>query len=466
MKRLSIGTKITLWFSVALIFVVALTYAIILTISGSVLQKTIRDNLVETVEHNVDEVEFYGDINSAADTINNMDYFIEYKEGFLEVDDDFLDEVNEVYTSLCTSDNALIYGEDPIIRENSELPLTDAVIQKMHVDGVLYYIYDRELTQEGLEELWLRGVVAETQGNLQLASIEKTSLILLPLLNLLAVLGGYLIARRMLRPIKYISKTATEIREGVDLKKRIEIGKGNDELHQLADNFNKMFDRLDESFQTEKQFTSDVSHELRTPMTVIMAQCELALEDEQSAEEYKDALETIYRQGGKMSRLINDMLDVTRLELNAGRYNKEDINLSELVTSVCADMSLIKENDISLQYDVNENICINGNRELLTRLITNLVSNAYRYGKQNGNIWVSLAETEEGISLSVKDDGIGIDAASQEKIFKRFYQADNSRNVEGTGLGLSMVQEIAAFHGGDVTVESTLGEGSTFICKF
>ena len=466
MKRLSIGTKITLWFSVALIFVVALTYAIILTISANVLQKTIRDNLVETVEHNVDEVEFYGDINSAADTINNMDYFIEYEEGFLEIDDDFLDEVNEVYTSLCVSDGALMYGENPIMRETSELPFADSVIQKKHVAGVLYYIYDKKLTQEGLEALWLRGVVSETQGDLQLASIERASLILLPLLNLLAVLGGYLIARRMLRPIKYISKTATEIREGVDLKKRIEIGKGNDELHQLADNFNKMFDHLDESFQTEKQFTSDVSHELRTPMTVIMAQCELALEDEQSAEEYKDALETIYRQGGKMSRLINDMLDFTRLELNVGRYNKEDINLSELVTSVCADMSLIKENDISLQYDVNENICINGNRELLTRLITNLVSNAYRYGKQNGNIWVSLAETEEGISLSVKDDGIGIDAASQEKIFKRFYQADNSRNVEGTGLGLSMVQEIAAFHGGDVTVESTLGEGSTFICKF
>ncbi len=465
MKRLSIGTKITIWFSLMLLAVVALTYSIIITISGGVLQKTVRDNLIEAVEHNVDEVEYYKDYDSIENP-NNMDYYIQYGTGVLEVDDDFLDEVNEVYTSLCMSDNTLIYGEDPIMRETSGLELTDSIIQKVTVDGVLYYIYDRKLAYEGLEDLWLRGVVSETQGDLQLASITRTSLILLPLLNLIAILGGYIIARRMLRPIKYISNTASEISQGVDLKKRIDIGKGKDEIHKLADNFNKMFDRLDKSFQTEKQFTSDVSHELRTPMTVIMAQCELALEDSQTNEEYKEALETIYRQGGKMSRLINDMLDFTRLELNTGKYIKENVDMSGLTESVCLDMMLIKENGITLQSDVCENIFINGNRELLTRLLTNLISNAYRYGKQDGNIWVSLLEDEENIVLSVKDDGIGIEPEAQEKIFKRFYQADNSRHGEGTGLGLSMVKEIAAFHGGTVSVESILGEGATFICKF
>ncbi|MBE5928690.1 MAG: HAMP domain-containing histidine kinase [Lachnospiraceae bacterium] len=465
MKRLSIGTKITIWFSLMLLAVVALTYWIIITISGGVLQKTVRDNLIEAVEHNVDEIEFYSDINDM-EIMNSMDYYVQYGTGVLEVDDDFLDEVNEVYTSLCKSDNELMYGENPIIREANEFEFSDSVIQKVTVDGVLYYIYDRKLTYEGLEDLWLRGVVSEEQGDLQLASITKTSLVLLPLLNLIAILGGYIIARRMLRPIKYISDTAAEISQGVDLKKRIDIGKGKDEIHKLADNFNNMFDRLDKSFQTEKQFTSDVSHELRTPMSVIMAQCELALEDSQTNEEYKEALETIYRQGGKMSRLINDMLDFTRLELNTGKYVKENTDMSGLTESVCLDMMLIKENGITLQCDVCDNIFINGNRELLTRLLTNLISNAYRYGKQDGNIWVNLAEDEENIVLSVKDDGIGIEPEAQEKIFKRFYQADSSRHGEGTGLGLSMVKEIAAFHGGTVAVESKLGEGATFICKF
>ncbi|MCD8141747.1 MAG: HAMP domain-containing histidine kinase [Clostridiales bacterium] len=461
MKNVSIRLKVTLWYTVALIFVVALTYFMILFVGNQVLQKTVRDNLIETVEDNVDEVEFFASLDGI-DLSSDVDHFAAYGDGYLEVDDDFLDAVNEVYTALYYADGTLLYGENPVAREVAELDFIDSQVQTITIDGTLYYVFDRQLVQEGLEGLWLRGVVAETQGTAQMEDISRLSLILLPSLVVLAAVGGYLVARRALRPIQQISEAASQISQGDDLKRRIDLGKGNDELHQLADSFNEMFARLDAAFEAEQQFTSDASHELRTPMSVIMAQCEYSLEEPRTAEEYQQALEVVQRQGRKMSRLINDMLDFARLELHTERYQKETVDLTELVSSTCEDLALIQEKGITLTWEAAPAVTVNGNRELLSRLLVNLVSNAYRYGTESGHIRVALRDGADALTLSVADDGIGIAAEEQEKIFDRFYQADASRSGAGSGLGLSMVAQIAQFHGGTVTVESAPGVGSTF----
>lgn len=464
MKGMSIRLKITLWFTLVLLIVVFFTYLVVWSVNSQVIQKTIRDNLIRTVENHVDELEFYttdGNIDSNQKT----EYAIRFQDGYLEVDDDFLEEVNEVYTGLYSKDRTLIYGENPIPKATSEQEFADSLIQKIMADGTLYYIFDRKLTLNGLEGLWLRGIVSEYQGSIQMSAITRLSLILLPALVLLAVIGGYLLAGRLMRPIRKISDAASQISKGGDLKKRIVIGEGTDELHQLADRFNEMFERLEEAFETERQFTFDASHELRTPVSVIAAQCEYTLERTRSNEEYEEALQTIQRQGRKMSRLINDMLDITRLENRADSYIQEAVDLTQLVTSVCADMALIQERGITLGWEVQENIIYKGNPVLLTRLLTNLVSNAYRYGKEQGHIQVTLRRKEKEIEFAVSDDGIGIAIEEQQKIFRRFYQADQSRSNSGTGLGLSMVYEIAQIHGGEIDVESTLGQGSTFVFR-
>lgn len=465
MKRLSIRFKITFWFTMALILIMLLTYVITFSVSNRIIQKTIRDSLIETVEHNVDEVEFYQSIEDM-NLSSDVDHFLEYENGYLEVDDDFLDAVNDVYTALYRADGAFLYGENPIAGDTEGYPFTDSQVQQTTVDGTIYYLFDRKLTAEGLEGLWLRGVVSEEQGAAQMSDIMRLSLILMPALVIAASIGGYLIARRMLRPIQKISDTARQIGQDNDLKKRIELGAGNDELHQLADSFNDMFEKLERAFEAERQFTSDASHELRTPVSVIAAQCEVSLEKPGSPEEYEEALRVIWRQSRKMSRLINDMLDFTRLEAGADRYKKEELNFTELVASVCTDMALIREKGITLRYDTRAHIGFCGDRELLTRMLTNLISNAYRYGKENGRIWVCLKKENGEIDLTVQDDGIGIAKEEQQKIFGRFYQADASRAGAGMGLGLAMAQEIARFHGGNITVESTPGEGSVFKVSF
>ncbi|HCT89869.1 MAG TPA: sensor histidine kinase [Lachnospiraceae bacterium] len=461
MKRLSIRFRITFWFTAALILVVLFTYVAIFFVSDQILQKTIRDNLIETVEDNVDEVEFYQSI-AEVDLNADVDHFIEYGKGYLEIDDDFLDSVNQVYTALYQDDGALLYGENPISREVANTGFVDGHVQHIHVAGRKYYIFDRQLTEEGLEGLWLRGVASEEQGVVQNSTLIQISVIFLPLLVLLASVGGYWIAARALGPIQEISRTADQIGRENDLKKRINLGGGEDELHRLADSFNDMFEKLDEAFEAERQFTSNASHELRTPMSVIMAQCEYTLEEPRSAKEYEEALRVIQRQSRKMSGLINDMLDFARLDNHPERYGKEDIDMTELVSSVCTDMALVREKSISLQFDVKDGVGFYGNRELLSRLLVNLISNAYRYGRENGHIFVRLRTGETELYLSVSDDGIGIRGEEQQKIFRRFYQADNSRSGVGLGLGLSMANEIARFHGGNISVESVPGEGSVF----
>lgn len=461
MNRLSIRMKITLWYTCALIIVVLFTCFVILFASNQIFQKIIRDNLVETVENNVDEIEFFDSLSNL-NRVNDVDVLIQYKNGYLEVDDDFLDQVNEIYSSLYSDDMTLLYGENPIYHETSDLAFCDSVIQKISVNGTLFYVFDRKLENIDLEGLWLRGVVSEEQGTGQMLDVARISLFLLPIMVLISIIGGYLIARRALAPIKNLSETASNIRKGGDLKKRIELGEGNDELHQLADNFNTMFARLEEAFEAERQFASDASHELRTPMSVIMAQCEFSLEDERSPEEYEKAMQVIWRQGKKMTRLIQGMLDFTRLETRADSYVMEPLNLTEMVESLCEDMALIGENGITLQFRTQKNVICKGNYDLLSRLLTNLISNAYRYGKENGHIFVELTQNGQEIKLSVSDDGIGISEEDQKKIFRRFYQADNSRTGAGTGLGLSMASEIARFHGGEIRVESQYGKGSTF----
>lgn len=461
MKNLSIRVKITLWFSVVLVIVMGLTFLVVLSVSRSVIQKDIRENLVETVVSNLKEVE-YNPLLSKEARQNHTDLFIAFRDGIIEIDDDFLDRVNGITTGLYQEDGTLMYGENPIAAATADIAFADGQFRKVLVGKTIYYVYDQAITAEGLEGLWLRGVVSENQGAPQLSYVARFSLILMPGLVFLAILGGYLTAGRSLRPVKEMAATASQIGQGRDLKKRIAIGKGKDELHELADTFNQMFERLEESFEQEKQFASDVSHELRTPMSVIMAQCEFTQEYAEEEADYREALTVIKRQGDKMTALIEDMLSVTRLERKADSYTMEPLNLSKLAKDVCEELALLKEKGITLTYEGEPEVTAKGNKELLTRLLTNLIRNAYRYGRENGHIQVSLRRVEAGVELLVADDGIGIAREEQEKVFRRFYQVDTARSSQGTGLGLSMVQEIAWFHGGEISLQSEPGKGSVF----
>lgn len=461
MRGLSIRAKITLWFALAMSALAALTLGCVWMISDNVVQKNIKDSLVEMVSDNVDEVEYYSN-KEDANPDGDRDIYIRYKNGYLEIDDDYLDQMNGIYTTLYKEDYELLYGENPIAQATGDVVFADHKLQTLRYKGTTYYVYDRSLKGEGMEDLWLRGIVSRSQGARWMDAIVILSMWLIPLLILLALFGGYFLAGRFLRPIQQMIQAASGIQQGQDLKKRIELKKGQDELHQLADTFNGMMDRLEASFQAEKQFTSDMSHELRTPVAVILSQCELSLEEEQDKDAYADALRLIQRQGKKMSVLINDMLMMTRMEQRRESIRMMQLDYSSLCASVCEDLRLIREKNIELSWQLEEGVTIVGNKELLQRLLVNLITNAYRYGKEHGHIQVELKQTQTEVRLSVADDGRGIAQEQLAHIWQRFYQADTSRSKQGSGLGLAMVQEIAQLHHGCMKVESVQGKGSCF----
>ena len=463
MKNRSIRFKLTLWISLLLTVVAGVTLAAVMWASGTVLRGTIRDYLIGTTEQNVDDIRF---VEKKGDP--NANNYIPYGDGFLEIDLDYMEVVNDVRTALYTQDGRMLYGENPLSRQTSALEFSETMTRSMEVDGVRYDLYDRKLNIRATdgEQLWIRGIVPETKSSAQLSEILRLSLILLPILIILSVVISYFIADRMLSPIRKIERAAERISRGDDLGERIDQAKNNDEVGRLARVFNAMLDRLERSFETERRFTSDASHELRTPTSVILAQADYILEKERTVPEYAEAMEVVRNQSRRMSALISDMLDYTRMDQSERYSLNEEVDLSGLTEELCRELALAGTDGITLETRIDEGVAVTGDRLLLTRMITNLVGNAYRYGKPGGHVWVALTRSDGGTVLEVADDGIGIPDGDKDKIFDRFYRGDAARTTGGTGLGLAMVKKIAELHGATVELESEVGKGSAFRIVF
>lgn len=475
MRKFSIKMKIILWFALMLTFIVLFITSLTFGIANQVLDENIKDRLTSIVLQNVDEIEIVEDMTAIEKEPG--DRYIEYNDHCLEIDDDFTSYFEGIYVGLFDSENRLLCGLSPA-KLPSSLAFTFTDVGSTEVDGEKYYVFEfpvalgeQENTERSasgespLDGLWIRGEISYKDGINVLYHVVRLSFWLLPVLALLAIFGGYIIAKRSFRPIGKIALAAEEIGSSGDLSKRLDIGEGRDELHDLADAFNGMFEKLEKNFEAEKQFTSNVSHELRTPTAVIMAQSEYALELADSEEEYREALETILRQSKQMNSMISQILFFSRLELGVQQVVYEKVDLSELTTHICQEQSMISGRDISLISEITPSVILDTDISLYSRLLNNLINNAYKYGKPSGHIWVTLHPEE----LIVRDDGIGISPENLEKIWNRFYQEDEARTMTGDnakdesiGLGLSIVKEIVGLLGFRIRVESEPDVGTTF----
>ncbi|MBQ9060418.1 MAG: HAMP domain-containing protein [Firmicutes bacterium] len=462
MKNLTIRAKITLWFILILAVVLGLTYAVFYYSSQAGSRQIIQMDLQETVENDLDEVRFYPSGEEPGRIEGNE--YVEYLGGWLEFEDDFLQLADGIGVGLVDGNRELIFGDDLIPRESGKIALTEGEIHTVRSGPDVFYVYESRLDLEGAGELWLRGAVDRDQHREEVSGLFHISLLLLPLLIIVAALCGYLITKRSLRPIRQLIDASEHISAGRDLKQRIDIGESEkNEVQQLARSFNGMMQRLDGSFEAEKQFTSDVSHELRTPVATILAQCELALEEDHlTEEEARDAILVIQRQGSRMEDMIEDMLTVGRIGRQQEKYPFELLDLSGLVRETCQEFRVSHPEQFRMETEIAGGITLKGSGQLLRRALSNLLENALRYGGESPEIRVRLYREDRQTLLEVSDDGIGIAPEHQERIFDRFYQADPARSSGGSGLGLAIVREIAQTHGGRISVSSAPGEGSTF----
>lgn len=344
----------------------------------------------------------------------------------------------------------------------TQIPWEDGVVRSIALEGQRFLLMDSQLVDEEHFLIRMRMTASLKDIESTLQTIRAISYAIIPLMTAMAVIGGLMISRRSLYPIRSIISSAQVITAG-DLSERIPETAGKDEVGELITTVNHMLFSLEAAFEREKRFTSDASHELRMPVSVIMAYAESLLADARVSQDDQQAIQTILTESRHMERIITQLLTITRGQ--AGRYPvcMEEVSVAQIVQSVGEQYAdLMREKNISLEADIPPELNVKGDLSLLSQMLLNLVENAVKYGKQDGYVHISAEMIEDRVCIKVSDNGIGIPAQSLPHLFERFYRVDTSRDRSGTGLGLSIASWIAKAHSGEIRVESKLGQGTCF----
>jgi heavy metal sensor kinase len=344
--------------------------------------------------------------------------------------------------------------------------ITFPVVENNHVAKIVQIASSLEEVEDALNALFIILIIA------------------VPLALMVASLGGQFLAHKALKPVDDITRTARMI-TSQNLDQRITPPKVKDEISRLIETFNGMISRLDQSFRQIKQFSSDASHELKTPLTILKGEVEVMLRKERTQQEYQQTLKSNLEEINRMSQIVEDLLLLSKADTGQIKLNKGDINLTELLTEVVAQMDMLaRAKRLHLSASNNhQDVHIFGDVLRIRELCINLIENGIKYTEEGGSIYISLqleypssarnqyarAEKERGrfAKIIVSDTGIGISKEDQEKIFSRFFRVDKARSREqgGSGLGLSICKWIVEAHQGEIKVESELGKGSSFIVK-
>jgi len=286
----------------------------------------------------------------------------------------------------------------------------------------------------------------------------------LPLMLLLTSMLGDLFMKKAFAPIHQIVAAARAI-TAEDLSHRLPAVNSRDEIGELADAFNEMIARLERSFQQIQQFSGDVAHELKTPLTALRGEIEVALRKERAPAEYQEILRSLFDDTERLTTLVEGLLFLARMDARSLAFSFTPVALDELLLDVYEQTSCAAaEKQVTLKLTTLETVTVNGDANLLHRALQNLLTNAIKYTPTGGSIDVLLRNNGEAAVFTIADTGIGIPAAALPFIFDRFYRVDQSRAqaTGGAGLGLAIVQNIVALHGGKIEVNSQEGRGTTF----
>ncbi|MFB3145895.1 MAG: sensor histidine kinase [Nitrospirales bacterium] len=284
-----------------------------------------------------------------------------------------------------------------------------------------------------------------------------------PLAVIVSMLGGWFLAGRALRPVDTITLAAQRIAAG-DLTQRIHTTSA-DEIGRLASTFNDMIARLEASIRQIRQFSADASHELRTPLTITKGETELALRKERTPEVYREVLESNLEEIDRMSRIVDELLFLSRADLGEIKIAKEPVQLDQLVQEIQHQAIVLgKDREVETVLGTLEPTEVFGDEWRLRELLLNIIDNAIKYSQEKGTVEIGLEHINGMAKISVQDNGIGISPDEQKLVFDRFFRSDTARAhaQKGTGLGLAICKWIAETHQGQIQVESTPGQGSRF----
>ena len=281
------------------------------------------------------------------------------------------------------------------------------------------------------------------------------------LLILASTIMGFIISRSITRPINKLMTKAKYISKG-EYDKKIEINTDILEINDLINSINNLSQSIKEQENIRKRLTGDISHELKTPLTNIQSHLEAMIDG--IWEPTEERLLSVKEEAERLSSLVSDMQKLNKYDESSIKLKKDNVNISDIICFVIFQFSnLAKSKNIKIEYE-KKNINLYCDKDKITQALVNILSNAIRYSNEGSTIFIGEKLKDNKVIISIEDQGIGISEEDLKYVFERFYRADKSRTraTGGTGIGLTIVKSIVSSHGGEVKLESKLGEGSKF----
>jgi heavy metal sensor kinase len=296
-----------------------------------------------------------------------------------------------------------------------------------------------------------------------ITAFQRLFLTTIAMMFLLAAAIGWFLARRALSGVGGIAAAARKISAG-DLETRVPVSGRQDEIDQLAGILNHMLDRIRTLIRGIGEMSDNIAHDLKSPVTRIRGLAEITLTTDPTGDEYAHMAASTIEECDRLLEMINAMLFISRAEAGVGEVRPEPVDLNDLVGgAVRLFATTAEDKHLDLHFEASETAPFEGDARMLQRMVANLLDNAIRYTPAGGRVDVTIDPTADGrLRIDFRDTGIGIDRQDQDRIFERFYRCDPSRTESGSGLGLSLARAVARAHGGEITVRSTPGQGSTF----
>lgn len=298
----------------------------------------------------------------------------------------------------------------------------------------------------------------------QLGEILFVLVLGLPLVVVLAGIGGYVLARRALAPIDQLASEARRI-TAARLHERLTVSNPNDEIGRLTAVINDAFARLEASFDQLRRFTADASHELRTPLAVVRGIGEASVAERRNPAEYEEAIGSMLEEVDRMTNLVDTLLRLSHADAGSIRLLREPLDVGHLARDVASSLSILaEERNQKLTIDAVDGVIAPADRLVLREAVTNVLDNAIKYSPVGSTVGIHVARVGDQALLAVADQGPGIPAEHRERIFHRFFRLDQARSRDsgGTGLGLAIAKWAVDMHGGTITVDQRPGGGSEF----
>lgn len=300
-----------------------------------------------------------------------------------------------------------------------------------------------------------------------LAEFEKTFIEVFIAVILPSLLGGILLSRQALRPVRSLTSVLGPIIDTGSVKARVPVPGTGDEFEELAIRFNQALQRIETLVDGMRASMDNIAHDLRTPMTRLRGVAEIALQSDSNVESYREALSDCMEESEQALRMLDMLMDISEVETGSVRLEVGELDVCALVNKVC-DLyrGVAEEKNIALRLECPNGVWISGDRNRLLQAIANLLDNAIKYTPENGSVDIAVSRREADVTIEILDSGVGIPPEDLDKIWDRFFRGDKSRTKRGLGLGLSLAKAVILAHKGTIKVFSDQGKGTHVSIQF